>query len=133
MEFPVIQARKLVMSAGFTWIDHLATMNLEQEFVDDKTKTVVLITESDNEPAFYANATFKGINAGVEIQIFYKENIDFNIQDAEINLQRLFVSDDWQVSISREHVYDPDTGQLTKTFYCNKNFKILTNDGKRDK
>lgn len=121
------------MSAGFTWIDHLATMNLEQEFVDDKAKTVVLITESDNEPAFYANATFKGINAGVEVQIFYKENIDFNIQDAEINLQRLFVSDDWQVSISREHVYDPDIGQLTKTFYCNKNFKIISNNGKRDK
>lgn len=103
-------------------------MNIEPEFVDDATKTVVLITESDNEPDYFANATFKGINAGVEVQIFYKNKVDFPIQDAEIDIQRLFVSDKWQVSISREHVYDPDTGQLTKTFYCNKTFKIRKKD-----
>ncbi|MDM8222014.1 DUF806 family protein [Limosilactobacillus vaginalis] len=128
MKLPVIQARDLVASAGFKWIDHLSTMNIEPEFVDDATKTVVLITESDNEPDYFANATFKGINAGVEVQIFYKNKVDFPIQDAEIDIQRLFVSDKWQVSISREHVYDPDTGQLTKTFYCNKTFKIRKKD-----
>lgn len=124
MKLPVIQARDLVASARFKWIDHLCTMNIEPEFVDDTTKTVVLITESDNQPNAFANATFKGINAGVEVQIFYKNQIDFSIQDAEIAIQRLFVSDRWVVSISREHIYDPDTGQLTKTFYCNKTFKI---------
>ena len=128
MKLPVIQARDLVASAGFKWIDHLSTMNIEPEFVDDATKTVVLITESDNEPDYFANATFKGINAGVEVQIFYTNKVDFPIQDAEIDIQRLFVSDKWQVSISREHVYDPDTGQLTKTFYCNKTFKIRKKD-----
>lgn len=128
MKLPVIQARDLVASAGFKWIDHLSTMNIEPEFVDDATKTVVLITESDNEPDYFANATFKGINVGVEVQIFYKNKVDFPIQDAEIDIQRLFVSDKWQVSISREHVYDPDTGQLTKTFYCNKTFKIRKKD-----
>lgn len=128
MKLPVIQARDLVASAGFKWIDHLSTMNIEPEFVDDATKTVVLITESDNEPDYFANSTFKGINAGVEVQIFYKNKVDFPIQDAEINIQRLFVSDKWQVSISREHVYDPDTGQLIKTFYCNKTFKIRKKD-----
>lgn len=128
MKLPVIQARDLVAEAGFKWIDHLSTMNIEPEFVDDATKTVVLITESDNEPDYFANATFKGINAGVEVQIFYKNKVDFPIQDAEINIQRLFVSDKWTVSISREHVYDPDTGQLTKTFYCNKTFKIRKKD-----
>lgn len=128
MKLPVIQARDLVASAGFKWIDHLSTMNIEPEFVDDATKTVVLITELDNEPDYFANATFKGINAGVEVQIFYKNKVDFPIQDAEIDIQRLFVSDKWQVSISREHVYDPDTGQLTKTFYCNKTFKIRKKD-----
>ena len=128
MKLPVIQARDLVASAGFKWIDHLSTMNIEPEFADDATKTVVLITESDNEPDYFANATFKGINAGVEVQIFYKNKVDFPIQDAEIDIQRLFVSDKWQVSISREHVYDPDTGQLTKTFYCKKTFKIRKKD-----
>ena len=128
MKLPVIQARELGASAVFKWIDHLSTMNIEPEFVDDATKTVVLITESDNEPDYFANATFKGINAGVEVQIFYKNKVDFPIQDAEIDIQRLFVSDKWQVSISREHVYDPDTSQLTKTFYCNKTFKIRKKD-----
>lgn len=128
MKLPVIQARYLVASAGFKWIDHLSTMNIEPEFADDATKTVVLITESDNEPDYFANATFKGINVGVEVQIFYKNKVDFPIQDAEIDIQRLFVSDKWHVSISREHVYDPDTGQLTKTFYCNKTFKIRKKD-----
>ena len=128
MQLPVIQARDLVSSANFKWIDHLSTMNIDPEFVDDATKTVVLITESDNEPNAFANATFKGINAGVEVQIFYKNKVDFSIQDAEINIQRLFVSDNWTVRISREHIYDPDTGQLTKTFYCNKTFKIRKKD-----
>lgn len=125
MKMPVIQVRDLIASRHFQWIDHLSTTNVEPEFVNDTSKTVVLVTESDFQPGYYANATFKFMQVGCEIQIFYKSKIDFDITSAEIEFQRLFVANGWQVAISREHVYDPDTGQLTKTIYVEKQEPIL--------
>ena len=103
----------------------MATTNIEPEFIDDTSKTVVLITESDFQPGHYANATFKFMLVGCEIQIFYKKSVDFDIASAEIELQRFFIANGWQVEISREHDYDPDTGQLTKTIYIDKQEPIL--------
>ena len=125
MKLPVLQVKELIEGGNFKWIDHLATTNIEPEFIDDTSKTVVLITESDFQPGYYANATFKFMLVGCEIQIFYKKNVDFDIASAEIELQRFFIANGWQVEISREHDYDPDTGQLTKTIYIDKQEPIL--------
>ena len=125
MKMPVIQVRDLIASRHFQWIDHLSTTNIEPEFVNDTSKTVVLVTESDFQPGHYANATFKFMQIGCEIQIFYKAKVEFDIASAEIEFQRFFIANGWRVVISREHVYDPDTGQLTKTIYIEKQEPIL--------
>lgn len=125
MKMPVIQVRDLIASRHFQWIDHLSTTNIEPEFVDDTSKTVVLVTESDFQPGHYANATFKFMQIGCEIQIFYKAKVEFDIASAEIEFQRFFIANGWRVVISREQVYDPDTGQLTKTIYVEKQEPIL--------
>ena len=91
MKMPVIQVRDLIASRHFQWIDHLSTTNIEPEFVNDTSKTVVLVTESDFQPGHYANATFKFMQVGCEIQIFYKSKTDFDIASAEIEFQRFFV------------------------------------------
>lgn len=125
MKMPVIQVRDLIASRHFQWIDYLTTTNIEPECVNDTSKTVVLVTESDFQPGHYANATFKFMQIGCEIQIFYKAKVEFDIASAEIEFQRFFIANGWRVAISREHVYDPDTGQLTKTIYVEKQEPIL--------
>ena len=125
MKMPVIQVRDLIASRHFQWIDHLSTTNIEPEFVNDTSKTVVLVTESDFQPGHYANATFKFMLVGCEIQIFYKAKVEFDIASAEIEFQRFFIANGWRVALARENVYDPDTGQLTKTIYVEKQEPIL--------
>ena len=125
MKMPVIQVRDLIASRHFQWIDHLSTTNIEPEFVNDTSKTVVLVTESDFQPGHYANATFKFMQIGCEIQIFFEAKVEFYLASAEIKFQRFFFANGWRVAISREHVYDPDTGQLTKTIYVEKQEPIL--------
>lgn len=130
MELPVNQAADLVRSAHFDWLadDHIFTTSIPDEFVDDTSATVMRIDEYQNQPDGYANRSFRTIQIGVEVQIYYQSDVDFNIQDAEIALMRLFKQARWEVAISREHTFDPDTDQLTKTIYFVKN-EILRTEG----
>lgn len=119
MDLPVNQAADLIKSAHFCWIDddHIFTTSIPDEFADDTSATVMRIDEYQNQPSGYANLQFKAMNIGVEVQIYYADNTNYDIQAAEIALMRLFKKNRWEVAISREHSFDPDTNQLTKTIY----------------
>lgn len=119
MDLPVNQAADLIKSAHFCWIDddHIFTTSIPDEFADDTSATVMRIDEYQNQPSGYANLQFKAMNIGVEVQIYYADNTNYDIQAAEIALMRLFKKNRWEVAISREHSFDPDTDQLTKTIY----------------
>lgn len=119
MDLPVNQAADLIKSAHFSWIDddHIFTTSIPDEFADDTSATVMRIDEYQNQPSGYANLQFKAMDIGVEVQIYYADNTNYDIQAAEIALMRLFKKNRWEVAISREHSFDPDTNQLTKTIY----------------
>lgn len=119
MDLPVNQAADLIKAANFPWItdDHIFTTSIPDEFVNDTSQTVMRIDEYQNQPSGYANRRFNTMDIGVEVQIYYAADTDFDIQSAEIALQRWFKSHRWEVAISREHSFDPDTDQLTKTIY----------------
>lgn len=119
MDLPVNQAADLVKAGHFSWIadDHIFTTSIPEEFIDNDSATVMRIDEYQNQPSGYANRRFNSMEIGVEIQIYYAADADFDIQSAEIALQRWFKQNRWEVAISREHSYDPDTNQLTKTIY----------------
>lgn len=122
MQLPTVTAFKLLQSANFEWIDQMFRDGLPEEVGDVDDQTIVDITEWLNEPAYYANKTFKGWNIGVEIQIFYSNSLpaEFNMMDAEIKLADLFKKDNWNIEQSKNHIQDPDTGQVSKVFYFSK-------------
>lgn len=123
MELPVIQANNLIKSASYSWINNVYRGAFPENVVDDTDKTDVLITEYANEPAYYANQTFKGWQIGVELQIFYAKDTNINFQDVEITIAKLFNLDGWQIEQSKNRIKDPDTKQWCKVFYFVKDIK----------
>ncbi|WP_076634621.1 DUF806 family protein [Lactiplantibacillus plantarum] len=122
MLLPVSQVASLVNSLSLEWLDKVYFDGIPHEELDNKDLTVMLLQETDSTPSDYANGTFKGIFAGVEVQIFYKTDLadDFNPLEAEINLMQSLKSAGWLIVSSQHHTTDPDTDQVTKTIYVTK-------------
>lgn len=127
MDLPSVQALDLI-DGQFDWIDEIHLESLPEEETDLTDKTVCLITEWLNEPTGYANRTFKQWSIGVEVQIFYKKDASISSIDNEIALADRFQQDDWTIEQSKNHIQDPDTGQVTKVFYFAKNLTIERNE-----
>lgn len=126
MLLPVSQVASLVDSFKLDWVDKVYLNEIPNEDLDNNDLTVMLLQETDSTPSDYANGTFKGIAMGVEIQIFYKNNLadGFNTLEAEIELMQSFKSAGWLIVSSQHHTTDPDTNQITKTIYVTKDSLI---------
>lgn len=126
MLLPVSQVASLVDGLNLTWIDKVYLNEIPNEDLDNTDTTVMLLQETDSSPAYHANSTFKGLAMGVEIQIFYKVDLedDFNPIEAEIALLKALKDAGWLIVASQHHTTDPDTNQLTKTIYLTKNEMI---------
>ncbi|WP_419755361.1 DUF806 family protein [Lactiplantibacillus plantarum] len=123
MLLPVSQVSSLVNALNLTWVDKVYLNEIPNEDLDNTTSTVMLLQETDSSPAYLANSTFKGLAMGVEIQLFYKVDLedDFNPLEAEIALMKSFKQAGWLIVSSQHHTTDPDTNQVTKTIYVTKN------------
>ncbi|WP_436684534.1 DUF806 family protein [Lactiplantibacillus plantarum] len=126
MLLPVSQVAILVNALNLTWLDKVYLNEIPNEDLDNTTSTVMLLQETDSSPAYLANSTFKGLSMGVEIQIFYKDDLadDFNPLAAEIALMKSLKAFGWLIVSSQHHTTDPDTNQVTKTIYVTKNEMI---------
>lgn len=126
MLLPVSQVASLVNSLNLTWIDKVYLNTIPNEDLDNTDSTVMLLQETDSSPAYHANSTFKGLAMGVEIQIFYKADLedDFNPIEAEIALLKAIKDAGWLIVASQHHTTDPDTNQIIKTIYVTKNEMI---------
>lgn len=113
----VIEAKQLIESASFTEINDVYTVNLPEEVISNTDKTIVLITEAKPELTTQGNNDFYGIKRICEIQIFYKLDVDFSVENFEMRLMKLFKNNHWSVFDKRGHTLDPDTLQLTEVFY----------------
>lgn len=129
MQLPTVAAYQLIANEHFDWIDQIFRDALPQEAADSDEQTILELTEWLNEPIYYANQTFKGWLVGVEIQIFYKNElpVDFDMMEAEIKLADLFKKNGWNIEQSKNHIRDPDTAQVSKVFYFSKN--LIVKDG----
>ena len=126
MLLPVSQVSSLVNALNLTWVDKVYPNEIPNEDLDNTDITVMLLQETDSSPAYHANSTFKGLAMGVEIQIFYKVDLedDFNPIEVEIALLKALKDAGWLIVASQHHTTDPDTNQLTKTIYVTKNEMI---------
>lgn len=112
-----VKLKELIEGKGFDEISEVYANNLPKELEKNTDKTIVLLTESNPSLDLSGNNTFFGKTERVEIQIFYKLDIDFDIEAFEIKLLKFLESEHYSIIDMREHSIDPDTLQLTAVFY----------------
>lgn len=120
----VDDAVELLNQANISGIDAIEGNNMPQELVDSTDKTVVLITDSANDPSAFGNNDFWALNQEVELQIWYSQEIEADPEDIEVAMMKAFTHQHWQVATVRQRMLDPETSQLFNTFYFSR-IKIL--------
>lgn len=120
----VLEAKQMIKNAKIDGIDEVYTFNIPSEMVENVDQTVVLITDANTSPDIYGSNDFHALNRTIEVQVFYKKDLDFDPEEIEVKLYHIFTSDYWSVGENHGHTIDPETQQITTTFYVN-NLKIL--------
>lgn len=112
-----VKLKELIDGKGFGEISEVYANNLPKELEDNTDKTIVLLTESNPSLDLSGNNTFFKKIDRVEVQIFYKLDIDFDIEAFEMELIKFLKSEHYSIIDIREHSIDPDTLQLTAVFF----------------
>ena len=113
---PTKRAKSLIESASFSMLDKIYTYNIPESETDNVDSTICLITDVRTDPALSGNLDFHAFNQEIEVQIFYALNAP-DPDEFESQLQHLFIKNGWVELDNRGHTLDPDTNQLTATFY----------------
>lgn len=109
--------KNLIDGKGFGEISEVYANNLPKEVQENTDKTIVLLQESDAFLGMFGNDSFFGKTNQIEVQIFYKLDIDFDLDEFETRLMKFLVSEHYKITDIREHSIDPDTLQMTAVFY----------------
>lgn len=112
----VLRAQRLMQSMEDSPLDAVYTSNLPAEEIDDTSRTVALITDVRSDLALPGNEDFHAQDKQVEVQIYYKLDGD-DPDKFETKLKHLFIQNGWVMIDNRGHTVDPNTQQLTATFY----------------
>ena len=112
-----VKLKELIEGKGFGEISEVYANNLPKELEDNTDKTIVLLTESNPSLDLSGNNTFFKKIDRVEVQIFYKLDIDFDIEAFEMELIKFLKSEHYSITDIREHSIDHDTLQLTAVFF----------------
>ena len=113
----VMDAKKILQSCGLEQLELIYASNIPKEMQDNTDKTIALITDVDMRLGLDGNDTFHGAEKEVEIQLFYKLDIDFDLDSFEFALLKLFRDNHWSIADIREHTVDPDTLHVAWVFY----------------
>ncbi|SNU08714.1 Protein of unknown function [Streptococcus equinus] len=112
-----LELKELLDGKGFSEISEVYVNNLPKEIQENTDKTIVLLRESGTFLEMFGNGSFFGKTNQIEVQIFYKLDIDFDLDEFETELMKFLVSKQYTVTTVREHTLDPDTLQMTAVFY----------------
>ena len=114
----------LINQANITGIDMVYGNNLPQEAADSINSNVVLVTDSADNPSSFGNDDFWALNQEVEVQIWYSHELETDPETIEISMMKVFTHQYWQVAAVRQRTLDPDTQQLSNTFYFSRTKNI---------
>ena len=112
-----LELKNLIDGKEFGEISEVYANNLPKEVQENTDKTIVLLQESDTFLGMFGNDSFFGKTNQIEVQIFYKLDIDFDLDEFETRLMKFLVSEHYKITDIREHSIDPDTLQMTAVFY----------------
>lgn len=120
----VAQAQDLIEKAKIDGVDKVYVFNIPSEQVSNTDQTIVLIQDANTNPAVFGDNDFYGLDRQVEIQVFYKDQLDVDPETIETKLYKLFVHHGWELGQNHGHLRDNDTGQLYTTFYV-QNLELI--------
>lgn len=123
MEKATDEAQSLIESLDLIGIDGIYTTNLPEELIEETGKTVIFIQNVNINLDDEGNNVFHTLKRQVEVQIFYKIDLDVEPSDIQLALLNAFVKANWLVPQPITESMDPDTKQLTQTFYFTQNKK----------
>lgn len=123
----VDDAVTILNQANISGIDDIYGNNLPQSELDNVNKTIVLVTDSANDPSSFGNNDFWALNQEIELQIWYSQELETDPETIEVSMMKAFVHSNWQVAAVRQRTLDPVSSQLFNTFYFSRT-KILGDD-----
>lgn len=112
----VKKASDLLVSFDLPEIDKVYSFNLPQEAMTNTSNTVALITDT-NTSLDYGNNDFYSKTNEIELQIFFKLELDFDPEDLENRLLHKFIENGYTVADIASKFLDIDTRQITATYY----------------
>ncbi|MGT2700535.1 DUF806 family protein [Streptococcus mutans] len=116
----IIEAKKLLENLSIDGLDAVYTVNLPKEIQENTDKTVALITDVSTALSDFGNNIFYSREDLIELQIFHKLKIDYNLSDFEKKILKAFFEAHWNITEIKAKTYDPDTEQLTWVIYLKK-------------
>lgn len=114
----ITDTKKLL--TGFPHIDKVYTYQIPDSAVKTTDKTIALLREVQVQTDEEGNNRFNAINTQLQLQILLKKDIDFDTEQFQIDLFRLFESNQYECYTFGGWVSDPDTGQLFNSIYIEK-------------
>lgn len=115
-----LELKNLIDGKEFSEISEVYVNNLPKEIQENTDKTIMLLRESGAFLDMFGNDSFFGKTNQIEVQIFYKLDVDFDPDDFETQFMQWLVSNHYKITNIREHSIDPDTYQLTGVFYVER-------------
>lgn len=110
-------AEQIISDAAIDGVDGVYTVNMPQEAKEATDVTVILITDAGTTPDALGNNDFHAVDQEVEVQIWYADDYALDPDVTETTIMKSFVHANWQISAVRQRTTDPDSKQLSNTFY----------------
>lgn len=101
-------------------LDKVYVHLIPESEVDTVNKTICLLRNVQVQTEEEANNRFNAINSQIQVQIFLKKDVDFDIEQLQVSLARLFESNHYESYTLGGWVADPDTEQLFNSIYVEK-------------
>ncbi|MCZ3724053.1 DUF806 family protein [Lactobacillus jensenii] len=117
---PVVEAGEVLRSASIDGIDNICLYRVPPETQDASDSTTVLLTEVTEDLTNYGSDKFQDRNQSVELQIFFSNKEDVDIDSIERQIESIFLEKKWRIRLSRAHTVDPTTEQLVKIYYLDR-------------
>lgn len=115
-----LEMKKLLDDETTSEVQKVYTSNLPKEEQENIDETIILITDVNADLGLTGNNSFFSKTTQIEIQIFYKQDLDFDIEEFENRLLKMLKQNHWSINDIRGHATDPDTFQVTAVFYVSK-------------
>ena len=107
---------------GTKYIDDIYLYNIPETQLEVSDRTQMLLREIQIDTDDEGNNEFFAVTTELELQIFFKKEFDdgFDMEQFQTSLLKLLTDNHYTVNSLGGALYDPDTKQLTMTWFIEK-------------